>query len=857
LRIIAIAISFCFLILSHLVAQDNISSGYAYIFPGPGAMYVDSNSSIILRFKSKSPNDLVNLSNCIKVKGEQSGVHSGKISIASDRQTVLFQPEEKYKSGEQVNVFIDPIFSGQQSNMVKPLNYGFTVRENGVELTTDRINNEYTGQEKKGSISQPKIMSNGVSVPANFPHVTVSSNGDHSNDYVFAANWSAPNYSIIFNTSGEPVWYMKTAGNQEDFKVQANGWITMLIRKGFDGLGMGHVAYTKDFEFIKLIRASNGYTTNMHDFYMLPDNGYILIAQRKTIVDMSEYVTGGHKEASVTETCIQEFTANDELVFIWRSWDHFDIRDLELENLNSNNIRFPHINAVYVDDDGHLLISCRHLSEISKIHRQTGEFIWRWTGIPDSPNNDFNFVNDPLNGFRNQHAIRSLGDNCYTLFDNGNMRTTRVSRAVEYQIDTVRKTATLLWESRNKQDNGIVSQLGNSQKLDNGNTHVNWAFGNIYPIAEEISPNGETLFEMRSENGYRCYRTFRYPWNGNCKTPYLLLEPQVDNVTLLFNKFGDKNVGYYKIYGDTTPNPTTLIDTCHSTLKKLTGLKGGSRYFFRVSAVSLRGEESAYSNEEEILINGKPKDENLIVNGDFARDLTAWNWEVDSLASANVQVVDSVCGFVIKNGGSKFQNISLQQNKILLVQGQDYLLEFDAWAEDTRIVEIEVGKTDSPFNDYSRLGYTALTPRKKRFTHVFKMQESTDNNARLVINAGNSDKNIFIDNLSLKIEVPSALIDHSYEKSAFLLYQNYPNPFKSSTNVEYYLPETSRVEIAIYNSFGQKVKSFVNVEQEAGTHSKKIRIDGLGTGMYFYSLEARSVNTGISHKKMKKMIVTK
>ena len=99
------------------------------------------------------------------------------------------------------------------------------------------------------------------------------------------------------------------------------------------------------------------------------------------------------------------------MIFIWKAWDHFDIRDLEIENLYGSYIRFPHMNAVFIDEDGHILLSSRHLSEISKIHRQSGEFIWRMIGAPNSQYNDFQFVNDPLNGFRNQHAIRSLGNN--------------------------------------------------------------------------------------------------------------------------------------------------------------------------------------------------------------------------------------------------------------------------------------------------------------------------------------------------------------------------------------------------------------------------------------------------------------
>ena len=59
----------------------------------------------------------------------------------------------------------------------------------------------------------------------------------------------------------------------------------------------------------------------------------------------------------------------------------------------------------------HFLISSRNLDEITKIHRITGDIIWRWGGSQ----NEFNFINDyPFTG---QHTIRSLGNNRYLLFD--------------------------------------------------------------------------------------------------------------------------------------------------------------------------------------------------------------------------------------------------------------------------------------------------------------------------------------------------------------------------------------------------------------------------------------------------------
>jgi hypothetical protein len=59
---------------------------------------------------------------------------------------------------------------------------------------------------------------------------------------------------------------------------------------------------------------------------------------------------------------------------------------------------------VCVDEDGNLVVSHRHLSEATKIDRQTGEVLWRLGGAHDQ----FTWVNDGLDGFRNQHDVNLI-----------------------------------------------------------------------------------------------------------------------------------------------------------------------------------------------------------------------------------------------------------------------------------------------------------------------------------------------------------------------------------------------------------------------------------------------------------------
>src|SRR5216683_2974310 len=61
-------------------------------------------------------------------------------------------------------------------------------------------------------------------------------------------------------------------------------------------------------------------------------------------------------------------------------------------------------NAIDVTEDGHYLVSMRHLSQVIKIDSQSGDIIWKLGGV----DGDFAFEADPLGGFSLQHAIREL-----------------------------------------------------------------------------------------------------------------------------------------------------------------------------------------------------------------------------------------------------------------------------------------------------------------------------------------------------------------------------------------------------------------------------------------------------------------
>ncbi len=79
------------------------------------------------------------------------------------------------------------------------------------------------------------------------------------------------------------------------------------------------------------------------------------------------------------------------------------------------------------------------------------------------------------------------------------------------------------------------------------------------------------------------------------------------------------------------------------------------------------------------------------------------------------------------------------------------------------------------------------------------------------------------------------------------LQQNYPNPFNPSTVIQFNIPFRQRVELTIYNSIGQKVKTLLNLDLSAGLHKVEFNASNLASGVYFYRLKTDKF---ISTKKM-------
>lgn len=97
-------------------------------------------------------------------------------------------------------------------------------------------------------------------------------------------------------------------------------------------------------------------------------------------------------------------------------------------------------------------------------------------------------------------------------------------------------------------------------------------------------------------------------------------------------------------------------------------------------------------------------------------------------------------------------------------------------------------------------------------------------------------------------DVVSVVFDTPTE---FALGQNYPNPFNPETKIQYSVPQSGLVKIAVYDLAGQEVALLLNEVKEAGNYQINFSAAGLSSGVYFYKM------TSNGFSQVKKMSILK
>lgn len=514
--LLAPAIGALLMILSPASWAGASRSGfYEYVSPVPGSRGNSPWNNIVLREGRMI--DRASLDHlAVFVTGSKSGRHLGSLVLSDDDRTLVFNPDQPFSLDETVTVRLEP----DAPDLLPRVGFSFSVS------TTDPKRHRHADPEEAPEAVSPTLHSSGPAspaavlndLPATYPEITLLASSNPDSGYVFCTpvnRTTGQNRNmLILDNYAMPIFYRNPANRPIDFKKLEDGRLVF-----FDLAARQYYAMDTFYAYVDSFKMGNGYVTDFHDIEMLPDNHALLMAYDPQAVDMSLIVPGGNPDAIVTGLIIQEIDAAKNVVFQWRSWDHFQITDMhDCHSLLGPTVDYVHGNSLESDFDGHILVSCRYLDEITKINRQTGDIIWRFG--KNSRNNQFTILDDSL-GFSDQHDARRLPNGHITLYDNHNCIDPKNSRALEYEIDEQSMIARLVGEYRHTPDQSATA-TGNVQRRTSGGTMIGWGNVPTPPNVTDIHPDGSIAWEVQfwpPPTLSASYRAFRFPWRATVFTP--------------------------------------------------------------------------------------------------------------------------------------------------------------------------------------------------------------------------------------------------------------------------------------------------------------------------------------------------
>lgn len=322
---------------------------------------------------------------------------------------------------------------------------------------------------------------------------------------------------LIVDNSGEPVWFRPVT----DATIAANFQVQSLAGKPVLTWWQGNeddvgdfagdcVIVDESYNVVKVISVSNGYRTEIHEFLITPQNTAIITMNN--FVDADLTAVGGPAESTVIENLFQEVDiATGKVLIEWHSSQHVGYDE---SYFPANSVwDYFHLNSVDLDTDGNFLVSARYTSAVYKVHRKSGEILWRLCGKKSD------FEMGPGATFAFQHDARGHAGGLVSIFDDGAYSPEDapepVSRALLLSLDTNAMTCSLVRAMPNPQGQLTIA-MGNAQLLADGGFMVGW--GTI-PSLSEFDAKGALRFEGRLPARMLNYRAFRSAWTGRPTVP--------------------------------------------------------------------------------------------------------------------------------------------------------------------------------------------------------------------------------------------------------------------------------------------------------------------------------------------------
>jgi aryl-phospho-beta-D-glucosidase BglC (GH1 family) len=183
--------------------------------------------------------------------------------------------------------------------------------------------------------------------------------------------------------------------------------------------------------------------------------------------------------------------------------------------------------------------------------------------------------------------------------------------------------------------------------------------------------------------------------------------------------------------------------------------------------------------------NGDTPEEakNLITNPSFNDSTDHWFLYTRQNLEAEFSVVNQEAKVTIPASSSEDDDIALINSGLQVENQKSYRVTFNAYADAERQVKVSIMQGSNPWewNPYSKIQSFTLTTEPKTFDFYFTMDSETDHNARFRLDAGESDVNLYVDDVA--VEDLSIVSDTSTNKVTFTIKDKQTNEVLNNCQV--------------------------------------------------------------------------
>lgn len=254
-------------------------------------------------------------------------------------------------------------------------------------------------------------------IPDSLPSFVIEVGDEHVFDgFIFLRQIVSPGSQLMIDSKGAVRWFhVSDTALFRPYTPYQGSYVAL-----YNDKVIHEISYNGD-TLIELRYGTNGFDRKLHhEVVKAPSGNFVALTREFLPADLSGL--GGDERDTIKTDGIIVLSPKGEKLWHWSLEQ--ELNPLDFEGIARIKNDWGHANALYIDDDGHYLVSWRDFNAIWKINSKTGEVLWKV--------DHESFVDDSQR-FYQQHGVHRNARKEVVLFDNGSRRGRNVSRSYAFR----------------------------------------------------------------------------------------------------------------------------------------------------------------------------------------------------------------------------------------------------------------------------------------------------------------------------------------------------------------------------------------------------------------------------------------